>query len=110
MANDLTVRETDDEAILGTLVLVLRLAAEAFALAVVGLPLAAAAEFDLVALVVRLGFLDFNEYLFVCGTEKKMKVRGLTRERASDLTLPLQKLLSQQRHPTKAKTTSDAPS
>mmetsp|Transcript_22629 Transcript_22629/g.54655 ORF Transcript_22629/g.54655 Transcript_22629/m.54655 type:complete len:207 (-) Transcript_22629:38-658(-) len=62
LADDLTVREAHDEAVLGGLVLVLGLAAQALALTVVGLTLTATPVFDLVALVVRFGLCDSNEH------------------------------------------------
>jgi hypothetical protein len=62
LADNLTVGETNDETVLGRLVLVLGLAAETLALTVVGTSLAATTELDLVALVVRLGLLDLNEW------------------------------------------------
>jgi hypothetical protein len=63
LANDLLVGETNDEAVLGRLVLVLGLAAKTLALTVVGAAFAAAAKLDLVAFVVRFGLLDFDERL-----------------------------------------------
>ena len=61
LADDLRVGEADDEAVLGALVLVLGLADEALALAVVRAALAAAAELDLVPAEVRLGLLNLDE-------------------------------------------------
>mmetsp|Transcript_28688 Transcript_28688/g.61177 ORF Transcript_28688/g.61177 Transcript_28688/m.61177 type:complete len:241 (+) Transcript_28688:245-967(+) len=50
LADDLTVGETDDDTVLGRLVLVLCLAAKSLTLTVVGLSLATTTEFDLEAL------------------------------------------------------------
>ena len=63
LTNDLLVGETDNKAVFGRLVFVLRLAAEAFALTVVSAALATTAELDLVAFEVRFGFLNFNKRL-----------------------------------------------
>jgi len=61
LADDLGVGETNDQTVLGALVLVLGLSAKALALTVVSPSLAATAELDLVTAEVCLGFLHPDE-------------------------------------------------